>query len=350
MKLDTKAVVGVTIAIVLACVGALLFAGYMLSGDGEETGQNPSGQSLPSAPMQPEPEKDVAPPEPATVEEKRRPEGKDSGTTVPKTEPVLEVVPPDEVNPVPVEETAVDSLPEIGVNIPPAVNRARICFVIDDGGMNLENVRKYTSLPFPLTVAVLPRLSHSKECASLVSSSGKELILHQPMQAHDFSSGTTPDPGPGAVLPDMDSHQVVSTVNENLAEVGAGVRGINNHEGSLITEDREKMDSILSVAKSKGIYFLDSRTTSTSTVPQVAKEKGMTYIARYAPFLDNVVERDQMLGQLLKGLETANKNGYAVIIGHVDKSAEILPKLLADIYPHLVRKGYELTTPSSLLN
>lgn len=229
-------------------------------------------------------------------------------------------------------------------NIPVAQNGARLAFVIDDGGMNVENVKKYTALPFPITIAVLPRLAHTAECASQVRRDGKELMLHQPMQAKNLSI----NPGPGAIGPDMDSYAIQQTLEANLAELGPGVSGFNNHEGSLITEDKLKMTFIIDLAVQKGMYFLDSRTTSLSQARQAALELDAHIIERNAPFLDNAVTREEMLKEIYKGLETANKAGYAVIIGHVDKSAEILPKLLAELYPELVKKGYKFTTPSKL--
>ena len=232
--------------------------------------------------------------------------------------------------------------------IAPAKRGATLVFVIDDAGLHPEYVKRYTALPFPLAIAVLPRLSHSRECAQVVRAGYKELMLHQPMQAHAYPSGKIPDPGKGAILPDMSTAQVAETVKRNLDEIGPGVKGFNNHEGSLITENAIKMGAVLEVAAERGIYFLDSRTTAHSAVPQAALERDMPYIARYAPFLDNKIDREAMLQELYRGLEVANRNGYAVIIGHVDKSADILPPLLTDIYPYLVQAGYKFATPSSL--
>ncbi|MBO4387199.1 MAG: divergent polysaccharide deacetylase family protein [Treponema sp.] len=229
-------------------------------------------------------------------------------------------------------------------NIPPAKNAARLAFVIDDGGMSVANVKKYTSLPFPITVAVLPGLPHTAECAAIVRRDGKELMLHQPMQAKNLGI----NPGPGAITPEMDSWGIQQIIEKNLGELGPGVKGFNNHEGSLITEDKLKMTFIIDLAMQKGLYFLDSRTTSQTQARQAALELDTHIIERNAPFLDNAVTREDMLNEIYKGLEVANRAGFAVIIGHVDKSAALLPKLLEDMYPELVAKGYVFTTPSRL--
>ena len=205
-------------------------------------------------------------------------------------------------------------------------------------------MRKYTALPFPLTVAVLPKLSQTKACAAQIRKDGKELMLHQPMQAINLAI----NPGMGKISPDMTTYQVAAQIRENIAELGGGVKGFNNHEGSLITEDVIKMGAVLETAAELGVYFLDSRTSAQSKARQAALERDMHIFERNAPFLDNAVSRDEMLAEIKKSLAVANKAGYAIIIGHVDKSVEILPQLLMEMYPYLVQKGYRFATPSSL--
>ncbi len=228
--------------------------------------------------------------------------------------------------------------------IPPAQNGATLVFVIDDAGMNAEYTKRYASLPFPLTIAVLPKLLHSKDCAYIVRSSGKELILHQPMQSLNHNL----DPGPGKISVDMSFSQISSIINENLAEIGPGVKGLNNHEGSEVTEDVLRIGAVLDVCLENKIYFLDSRTTVNTKAPQAALERDMTIFEKSGPYIDNIVSREAMLKEIYKSLEAANKNGSAIVIAHVDKSAEILPKLLEQMYPYLLKAGYRFATPSTL--
>lgn len=228
--------------------------------------------------------------------------------------------------------------------IPPAQNGATLVFVIDDAGMNAEYTKRYASLPFPLTIAVLPKLLHSKDCAYIVRSSGKELILHQPMQSLNHNL----DPGPGKISVDMSFSQISSIINENLAEIGPGVKGLNNHEGSEVTEDVLRIGAVLDVCLENKIYFLDSRTTANTKAPQAALERDMTIFEKSGPYIDNIVSRESMLKEIYKSLEAANKNGSAIVIAHVDKSAEILPKLLEQMYPYLLKAGYRFATPSTL--
>ena len=224
-------------------------------------------------------------------------------------------------------------------NFPQAKNGAQLVFVFDDGGQNLNHLKEFLELPFPITIAVLPQLSHSVESAKQIRASGNELILHQPMQSINANT----NPGPGAISPDMSESQIIATLFTNINEIGP-IAGMNNHEGSAITADAEKMAIVMKVASENGIYFLDSRTNSETKVPYVAKELGYSYYERNI-FLDNEKTNENARKELEKGLAIANKNGSVIMIGHI-WSADFLPAFLKDVYPELKEKGYTFTTVS----
>ncbi|WP_307771181.1 divergent polysaccharide deacetylase family protein [uncultured Treponema sp.] len=242
-----------------------------------------------------------------------------------------------------VPQKPVEELPDRKFNIPKAAPGAKIAFVIDDAGQSVSNLKKYTSLPFDISVAVLPGLSHTKDCAYVVRAAKKELLLHQPMQAENLNL----DPGPCAIKPGMSTFEIAQIVKTNLDELGPGVKGMNNHEGSLITGNVIKIGAVLDVAAERGIYFLDSRTTAASMARQAALERDMNIKERDV-FIDDIVNRDKMLEQIYRGIGIANKKGKVIMIGHVDKSAGILPQLLSELYPYLKKNGYTVTVPSRL--
>lgn len=242
------------------------------------------------------------------------------------------------------QETIQQHVPRNRFNIPQAENGATIVIVIDDAGRSVENTKKYASLPFPITIAVLPKLPQTRACAEAIRASGKELILHQPMQSINLSL----DPGPGKITADMNSYQIASIVKENLLELGPGVRGMNNHEGSLITSNEIKIGAVLEVCAEKGIYFFDSRTTADTKAPQAALERDMKIFEKAGPYLDNDIDRAKMLERIMETLAYANRHGKALVIGHVDKSVKILPDLLSEMYPEMRAAGYRFATPSML--
>ena len=229
--------------------------------------------------------------------------------------------------------------PSSKYNFPKAKNNAQLIFVFDDGGQNLSHLTPFLKLPFPITVAVLPQLAHSKETAAQVRKAGFEVMLHQPMQAVN----TSVNPGPGAIKPEMSESEIKSVLFQNITEIGP-ISGMNNHEGSAITADAEKMATVMQFCSQEGIYFLDSRTNVETKVPYVAGELGYSYYERNI-FLDNEKTNANALKELKKGLDLANKNGSVIMIGHI-WSADFLPAFLQDVYPELKAQGYTFSTVS----
>ena len=80
----------------------------------------------------------------------------------------------------------------------------------------LYEVITFLRLPFPVTIAVLPGLEYSRSAAERARAAGKEVILHQPMQAVNLSY----DPGPGAIRQGMNGDEIRAIVRKNLDEVG----------------------------------------------------------------------------------------------------------------------------------
>ena len=214
--------------------------------------------------------------------------------------------------------------------------------MFDDGGQNLSDLQHYLNLPFPVDVAVLPQLQHSVESARRVRSSGRhELLLHQPMQAINLSV----NPGPGAISPSMTTTDIDAVVRKNLAEIGP-VSGLNNHEGSLITESKIKIGKVIEICQKQGIFFLDSRTSANTAAPQAALELGAKIWERDV-FLDDTQTRADILEQIQRGLQVANKKGYAILIGHV-WSGSNLAQILQELYPVLKSQGYSFSTVGGL--
>ena len=223
-------------------------------------------------------------------------------------------------------------------DLPELPSKGKLIFVFDDAGHNLEQLQYFLDLPFPCTIAVLPKLPNSIETAKRIRAAGKELILHQPMQA------VNPNiyPGKGAVKPGMNREEIKKIVASNVEEIGP-IAGMNNHEGSLITSDEEAMEAVLELCREKNIYFLDSRTSSKSVVPQVAKKLNMNIWER-AVFLDNKRDKAYMKKQIIDGLEIASQRGEAIMIGHV--FTVDLAILLKEMYSDLTQEGYTFSTIS----
>jgi len=257
--------------------------------------------------------------------------------------------PPAERNTAPSRPDVVNSRETSPKNIPaasntvtskPVENKGTLVFVIDDAGNNIRELEPFLSIPGPLTIAVLPGLPYSAEAARRIRAAGKEVILHQPMEAIGGQ-----DPGPGAIFSGMSSEEIKSIMARNIAEVGP-VKGVNNHQGSKITMDSDMMQTILAFCQENNLYFLDSRTTADSVVPVVANRMGIKFAERNV-FIDNEQNKDAMLRYITGGLTRAQRSGLSVMIGHT-WSPDLAP-LLKEQYPLLTEQGYVIMRASDIV-
>jgi polysaccharide deacetylase 2 family uncharacterized protein YibQ len=220
---------------------------------------------------------------------------------------------------------------------PKPQRRGTLVFVIDDAGNNLRELEPFLRIPGPLTIAVLPGLPYSAEAARRIRAAGKEVFLHQPMEAIGGQN-----PGPGAVYSGMSGAEIRAVLAANMAEVGPVV-GMNNHQGSKITMNQEAMETVLAFCREHGIYFLDSRTTAETAAPAAARRLGIK-IGERDVFIDNIQDKASMIQYIQEGLKKAEQKGAAVMIGHTWSSE--LAATLEELYPGLVEEGYSLSTIS----
>lgn len=232
------------------------------------------------------------------------------------------------------------SVPAAPLPAPRALGGApKIVFVIDDIGNTGAHVPEIEKLGRDVTYAILPLLKHTAFFDQLSQKTGAEVILHLPLDSY---KGTIP--GPGLITTAMSDDYVLEELNRNLASVPHRV-GVNNHMGSKGTSDPRMMDIILGELKNRGLFFLDSRTTSQSVAPLVAKELGMSILGR-DEFLDNVDEVNAIRQEVRQLAEKARRNGSAIGIGHYRLNTL---RVLQEEIPQLKAAGYEIVSLRELL-
>ncbi len=218
--------------------------------------------------------------------------------------------------------------------------RPKISIVVDDLGDNSIIAKKMLSLPGKLTAAILPNTPHAKSISHFANSQGHDIIMHLPMEAF-----TRPDLlGPGALFANMDKSTFSSTFNLDAASI-PHIIGFNNHMGSLLTENKEKMRWLMDQAKSNHLFFLDSKTSEDSIAEYIALKKGVPTISRDV-FLDHNKQEDALLRQFNLSKTIAKRKGRVVIICHP------YPETLAFLQSHLdsLNEEFELVGLSELLS
>ncbi len=212
--------------------------------------------------------------------------------------------------------------------------------MIDDLGEHLDEARRVTALPGPVACAILPHTTHAVAIANLAHSAGKEVLLHLPME----SVGDLPL-GAGGITLDMSEDEIKQTVQADLASIPYLV-GVNNHEGSLMTQHPGDLAWIMQALHGAGPYFyVDSYTTADSVAYEVAREQGVA-AARRNVFLDDENTTESVHAQWQRLLKLARLHGFALAIGH-PRSATLA--LLEEELPELAAEGVTLVPVSRIV-
>lgn len=193
----------------------------------------------------------------------------------------------------------------------PARPGGLLAVVIDDMGQDLHFARGLAALPFPVTFSILPGTPHNREVAALAEASGREVLLHLPMEPKGWPGI---NPGPGALFTFMAPDEMRRVLAADLAEVPGAV-GVNNHMGSRFTGDADGMAVVLDELRARGLFFLDSLTAQGSTAVGLARDMGLP-VYRRSVFLDNVRDVRAITRQMEKAARAAAATGQAVAIGH----------------------------------
>jgi polysaccharide deacetylase 2 family uncharacterized protein YibQ len=202
---------------------------------------------------------------------------------------------------------------------------AELLLIIDDIGNNHRLGKRTIGLPGPLNLAFLPHTPYAAALAEDAFSAGHGILLHAPM-ANEKGARL----GPGALTSGMDQASLQQTLTDNLAAI-PHVQGMNNHMGSLLTQQPDAMRWVMQIAQQQGLFFVDSLTSPKSVALEQAKAAGIPALERDV-FLDNDIRPQALQRQFGQALHLAKRRGYAVLIGHpypetLDFLARELPAL-----------------------
>ncbi len=222
--------------------------------------------------------------------------------------------------------------------------KQKIAILIDDIGCDLAPVRELLGMEAPIAFAVLPYCPHALEASDMIHRTGREILLHLPMEPHAYPEV---EPGPDALLLSMPEHELIGKIEKNLQGV-RHIGGVNNHMGSRFMEDEEKLSVVLGCLKKKGYYFVDSRTTGASKGPEVSGKIGLRFMSRHI-FIDNNQDYTYILDALNHIPEKQDPRNHGeprLIIGH-PYPATI--GALREAIPHLKARGIEIVPVSKAI-
>ena len=216
-----------------------------------------------------------------------------------------------------------------------------ISIIIDDLGDRKSLGFRAANLPPEVALSILPHTPFSQVIAEFGHQRGMDILLHQPMESEKHVELL----GPGALLSNMKRQQFAQTLQDNIDAIPY-VIGINNHMGSLLTADREKMNWLMAELRQRAIFFIDSRTTTKTIAATTAEHWQIPSMSRRV-FLDHYDDPESIDNQFRQLLRIARKEGHAIAIGH---PRENTMRYLEQKLPELAQAGIKLISPSQLMH
>lgn len=276
---------------------------------------------------------DESPEVPSSAPATEQPANADAAVVpvVPVEVPPLSAVepPPAVIEPEPVPPTLPTELPSL----------PQLAIIIDDVGQSLPVGRRVVALPGPVALAILPFLPHSQLLATEAAAAGKPVMLHLPMENMAGLSI-----GPGGLTTAMPEAEFRSRLQLAL-NAFSPIQGVNNHMGSRLTADRQRMDWLMQVLGERQLFFVDSRTTAQTQAAFAAETAKVPSVSRDV-FLDNRRTEVEIDHEFALAVAKARKDGSAVLIGHpYPETLRYLERRL----PQLEGEGVQLVSVQVLL-
>ena len=233
------------------------------------------------------------------------------------------------------------SRPPAGIPTPKH-SKGKIAIIVDDSGYNPRDCEYLRSISSPVTISILPNLRQSKKIAQCAHAYQKEVMLHLPLEAHENEDVY---PKNYVINIDMPKGLIIDRLEEALESVPYA-DGINNHMGSKATEDQRLMSIIFAQLLNKNLFFVDSRVTSKTVCPGLARKTGLPFAIRDV-FIDNINKRPAIEAQFHELARLAAENGFAIGIAH---TRPLSWKIIQEQTEELKQEGFEIVPVKTIVN
>ena len=198
-------------------------------------------------------------------------------------------------------------------------------------------------LNIPITVSILPDSPRASEEARWIQEYGLPGILHIPMQPRN-ENGQTYNGYQTITMNSSDDE--IRKLIKRAKRIVPTARGMNNHQGSLVTANSQLMIRTLKIIKEEGLFFVDSRTIGNTVGYETAKRLGIK-TAYKDVFLDHGEKTyANSINWIKRLVEIALQKGQGIAIGH---PYETTLRAIKDSVGYIRSKGIEIVFLSELL-
>ncbi len=221
------------------------------------------------------------------------------------------------------------------------IERKKVAILIDDIGYDPGALRRLLAIEAPVAFSVLPGTPHARSSAEAIHRTGREVLLHLPMEPHGYPDR---NPGSGALFASMPASQIRRVMEKDLRSV-PHAEGVNNHMGSKFMEERGPLSVVFDILHERGLYFVDSVTTDSSVAGALALEKALRFATRDL-FIDDTEDRTRAKTNLERLLSTRDQWDGLLLIGHPYPETV---SALEEMVPRFQSQGIEIVPLSVML-
>jgi len=223
-----------------------------------------------------------------------------------------------------------------------AARAPKLVLIIDDFGYyNGDLLDQFCATDPNITFAIIPYTRYAKTVMHQAVKAGHETIIHIPMEPLDFPKS---DPGDKAIFVQHSDKEISKRMKNYIDQLPLCV-GANNHMGSFATSDENTMRVVMRELKENNLYFVDSRTTSTSVAYSTAQRSNILAFKRDL-FLDDPDMSSKVYTERISQLAALKGQPYVVAIMHchTTKHLQYMNRFIAQAK----RMGFVLTRPSQV--
>ena len=222
--------------------------------------------------------------------------------------------------------------------------RPRIAVVMSGLGLSDSATEAAINrLPAAVTLSFSPYARDLERWIALARSRGHEVMIDLPMEPATFPNE---DPGPQALLTSLPAEDNLDRLDWVLSR-GSAYVGVAGSMGSRFTASRSAMEPILRDVKSRGLIFLDRRTTEDSVVPELAREIGLPRAMNNRSVDERQASRVAIDARLAQIERIALTEGYAVAMA---QPYPVTLQRLADWATELTARGFVIAPITALAN
>src|SRR4030066_2256340 len=218
----------------------------------------------------------------------------------------------------------------------------RLAIVVDGCGYDPPRDAEWLKFPAEVTLAIIPFGPSSRRLAQSAHDRGFGVLIHVPMEPE----GSVSDRTESFRFRRGMRGEEMETLLGKMIEENPWATGASNHMGSAFTADPESMTTFVTLLKGKGLFLLDSMTTTRSVAVRAALPEGIP-VARRDVFLAADMAPEEMRVQWKKTIAIAKEKGTAVLLcpGREDSLRTMLARV-----PDLEAEGVRAVTLTELLS